>query len=81
MDVAFRVSCKFSDKCLPVWGQVFNITKAGREPATHRGGFLISNDVIGNLALGYEDPSVGGAEVLGPNSWIDLSGETPKLLD
>jgi hypothetical protein len=43
--------------------------------------FLLPNGVIGKLALGYEDPSVGGAEVLGPNSWEDLSGETPKLLD
>jgi hypothetical protein len=62
-------------------GQVFNITKAGREPATHRGGFLLPNDIIGKLALGYEDPSVNGAEALGTNSWVDLSGKTPTLLD
>ena len=86
--------------------------------------FLLPNDVIGKLALGYvgldgmgwrisypglvphggyldsesglivahahgpkkfvmryDDPSVKGAEVLGTNSWVDLNGEAPKLLD
>jgi hypothetical protein len=34
-----------------------------------------------NFVMRYEDPSVEGAEVLGTNSWVDLSGETPRLLD
>jgi hypothetical protein len=34
-----------------------------------------------NFVMRYEDPSVEGAELLGTNSWVDLSGETPKLLD
>ena len=34
-----------------------------------------------NFVMRYEDPSVEGAGVLGTNSWVDLSGETPRLLD
>jgi hypothetical protein len=34
-----------------------------------------------NFVMRYEDPSVEGAEVLGTNSWVDLSGEMPRLLD
>ncbi|KGJ95855.1 hypothetical protein [Thalassotalea sp. ND16A] len=34
-----------------------------------------------NFVMRYEDPSVAGAELLGTNSWIDFTGETPKLLD
>ena len=34
-----------------------------------------------NFVMRYEDPSVEGAEVLGTNSWVDLSGEIPRLLD
>jgi hypothetical protein len=34
-----------------------------------------------NFVVRYEDPSVKGAKTLGTNSWIDLSGDTPKLLD
>jgi len=34
-----------------------------------------------NFVMRYEDPSVEGAELLGTNSWIDLTGEIPKLLD
>lgn len=34
-----------------------------------------------NFVMRYEDPSVEGAELLGTNSWIDLTGKTPKLLD
>ena len=33
-----------------------------------------------NFVMRYEDPSVEGAELLGTNSWIDLSGKIPKLL-
>ena len=34
-----------------------------------------------NFVIRYEEPSVEGAELLNTNSWIDFSGETPKLLD
>ena len=34
-----------------------------------------------NFVVRYEEPSVEGAELLNTNSWIDFSGETPKLLD
>ncbi|MBL4797546.1 MAG: hypothetical protein JKY50_09040 [Oleispira sp.] len=34
-----------------------------------------------NFVMRYEDPSVEGAEILGTNSWVDLSGKTPRLLD
>ena len=34
-----------------------------------------------NFVMRYEEPSVMGSELLGTNSWIDYSGETPKLLD
>ncbi|MDI3325805.1 hypothetical protein QKW35_15600 [Pontibacterium granulatum] len=34
-----------------------------------------------NFVMRYEEPSVEGAELLKTNPWIDLSGETPKLLD
>ncbi|MAC45814.1 MAG: hypothetical protein CMI12_03025 [Oceanospirillum sp.] len=33
------------------------------------------------FVMRYEEPSVEGAELLGTNTWIDLSGDTPKLLD
>ena len=33
------------------------------------------------FVMRYEDPSVSGAEMLGTNPWIDLSGEVPRLLD
>jgi len=29
----------------------------------------------------YEDPGVEGIELLDTNSWIDLTGMIPKLLD
>lgn len=34
-----------------------------------------------NFVMRYEEPSINGAKLLGSNSWIDLSGEVPKLLD
>ena len=34
-----------------------------------------------NFVMRYEEPSIEGAELLGKNSWIDFSGETPKLMD
>ncbi len=34
-----------------------------------------------NFVMRYEDPSVEGAELLGTNSWIDMTGKVPKLLD
>ncbi len=34
-----------------------------------------------NFVMRYEEPSVEGTEVLGTNSWIDFSGDVPKLLD
>ena len=34
-----------------------------------------------NFVMRYEDPSVEGTELLGTNSWVDLSGKIPKLLD
>jgi hypothetical protein len=34
-----------------------------------------------NFVMRYEDPSVEGAGLLGTNSWVDLSGKIPKLLD
>ncbi|MCG9733759.1 hypothetical protein [Pseudoalteromonas shioyasakiensis] len=34
-----------------------------------------------NFVMRYEEPSVEGAETLGTNSWIDFSGDIPKLLD
>ena len=34
-----------------------------------------------NFVMRYVEPSVMGAELLGTNPWIDLSGDTPKLLD
>ena len=34
-----------------------------------------------NFVMRYDDPSVEGAEILGTNSWVDLSGKTPRLLD
>ena len=33
------------------------------------------------FVMRYVEPSVRGAELLGSNDWIDLSGEAPKLLD
>ena len=33
------------------------------------------------FVMRYEEPSVSGTELLGNNSWIDFSGETPLLLD
>ncbi|NQZ91509.1 MAG: hypothetical protein HRT97_04100 [Moritella sp.] len=33
------------------------------------------------FVMRYEEPSIEGAEMLGTNSWIDLTGKTPKLLD
>ncbi len=34
-----------------------------------------------NFVMRYEEPSVEGAKLLGTNSWIDFSGEIPKLID
>ncbi|AXN34853.1 hypothetical protein [Vibrio coralliilyticus] len=34
-----------------------------------------------NFVMRYEEPSVEGTETLGTNSWIDFSGDIPKLLD
>ncbi len=34
-----------------------------------------------NFVMRYVEPSVMGAKLLGTNPWIDLSGDTPKLLD
>ncbi|NOY84663.1 MAG: hypothetical protein GXO96_07570 [Nitrospirae bacterium] len=34
-----------------------------------------------NFVMRYEEPSVKGAKILGTNSWIDLSGDIPRLLD
>lgn len=34
-----------------------------------------------NFVMSYEEPSVEGAALLGTNSWIDLTGKTPKLID
>lgn len=34
-----------------------------------------------NFVMRYKEPSVEGAEFLGTNSWIDFTGNIPKLLD
>jgi len=34
-----------------------------------------------NFVMRYEDPSVNGAKTLGTNSWIDFTGQLPKLRD
>lgn len=34
-----------------------------------------------NFVMRYVEPSISGSKMLGTNSWIDLSGEIPKLLD
>ena len=34
-----------------------------------------------NFVMRYDDPSVQGAHILGTNSWVDFTSETPKLLD
>jgi hypothetical protein len=67
-------------------GQAWRISYPGLGP---HGGFLDSEYGLvvayahgpKNFVMRYEEPSVNGAELLGTNSWIDLSGETPKLLD
>ncbi|NQV80073.1 MAG: hypothetical protein HQ495_05925 [Alphaproteobacteria bacterium] len=33
-----------------------------------------------NFVMRYEEPSIDGNELLGTNSWIDFSGDTPRLL-
>jgi len=34
-----------------------------------------------NFVMRYEEPSIEGAVLLGKNSWLDISGKIPKLLD
>lgn len=34
-----------------------------------------------SFVMRYEEPSVNGARLLGTNSWIDFSGESPALLE
>jgi hypothetical protein len=68
-----------------IGGQAWRISYPGLVP---HGGFLDSDYGLvvahahgpKNFVMRYEDPSVKGAETLGKNSWIDLSGKTPKLL-
>lgn len=67
-------------------GQAWRISYPGLGP---HGGFLDSEYGLvvayahgpKNFVMRYEEPSVEGAELLNTNPWIDLSGETPKLLD
>ena len=67
-------------------GQAWRISYPGLGP---HGGFLDSEYGLvvayahgpKNFAMRYEEPSVEGARLLGTNSWIDLTGEVPKLLD
>ena len=68
-----------------IGGQAWRISYPGLVP---HGGFLDSDYGLvvahahgpKNFVMRYEDPSVKGAEILGTNSWVDLSGKTPKLL-
>ncbi|CAH9058528.1 hypothetical protein PSECIP111854_02220 [Pseudoalteromonas sp. CIP111854] len=68
-----------------IGGQAWRISYPGLVP---HGGFLDSDYGLvvayahgpKNFVMRYEEPSVKGAETLGTNSWIDLSGEKPKLL-
>jgi len=67
-------------------GQAWRISYPGLVP---HGGFLDPEYGLvvayahgpKNFVMRYEEPSVDGAELLGTNSWIDLTGKTPKLLD
>ena len=67
-------------------GQAWRISYPGLVP---HGGFLDADYGLivayahgpENFVMRYEEPSVNGTELLGTNSWIDYSGETPKLLD
>ena len=67
-------------------GQAWRISYPGLGP---HGGFLDADYGLvvafahgpKNFVMRYEEPSVEGAELLGTNSWIDLTGEAPKLLD
>ena len=34
-----------------------------------------------NFVMRYQEPGIEGAELLNTNSWIDFSGEVPRLLD
>ncbi|MEH6346709.1 MAG: hypothetical protein V7785_16570 [Bermanella sp.] len=68
-----------------IGGQAWRISYPGLVP---HGGFLDSKYGLvvayahgpKNFVMRYEDPSVVSAELLGTNSWVDLSGKTPKLL-
>lgn len=67
-------------------GQAWRISYPGLGP---HGGYLDSEYGLvvayahgpKNFVMRYEEPSVEGTELLNTNPWIDLSGETPKLLD
>lgn len=68
-----------------VGGQAWRISYPGLGP---HGGFLDSDYGLvvayahgpKNFVMRYEEPSIEGAEMLGTNPWIDLSGKNPKLL-
>ncbi len=67
-------------------GQAWRISYPGLRP---HGGYLDAEYGLvvayahgpKNFVMRYEEPSIEGAEVLNTNPWIDLSGETPTLLD
>ena len=71
---------------VPIDGQVWRISYPGLIP---HGGFLDAEYGLvvayahgpENFVMRYEEPNVNGSELLGTNSWIDYSGEIPKLLD
>lgn len=71
---------------VPIDGQVWCISYPGLIP---HGGFLDAEYGLvvayahgpENFVMRYEEPNVNGSELLGTNSWIDYSGEIPKLLD
>ena len=67
-------------------GQAWRISYPGLVP---HGGFLDAEYGLvvayahgpEKFVMRYEEPNVNGSELLGTNSWIDYSGEIPKLLD
>lgn len=71
---------------VPIDGQAWRISYPGLIP---HGGFLDAEYGLvvayahgpENFVMRYEEPNVNGSELLGTNSWIDYSGEIPKLLD
>jgi len=71
---------------VPLDGDAWRISYPGLVP---HGGFLDApyGLVVAyahgpkNFVMRYEEPSVEGTETLSTNSWIDFSGDIPKLLD